>query len=68
MRLIIHVVTDKETLKRWNFKEEGIEFYNNHRHCAIPLSKITGRGLKVMLENWYKPSPSEFISKEETKP
>jgi len=49
MKVEIRVVSDPETLKRWNFKEDAIEFYNEHLHSAIPISKVSGLGLKRLL-------------------
>ncbi len=52
MKVNIKYVDDLETLKRWNFKEPAIEFYNDDQHVAVPLSKVSGLQIKVMLQKW----------------
>ena len=53
MRLTIQYTEDPEKLKSWNFDEPAIEFFNDHQHTAVPLSKISGLQMKKMLEEWY---------------
>ena len=52
MKIEIKYVDDPETLKRWNFKEPALEFYDNYQHVAVPLSKVSGFQIKTMLQKW----------------
>jgi hypothetical protein len=53
MLLHVNMVTDEETLKRWNYQEIGIEFYDDNELCAFPISRVSGYGIKKMLEEWH---------------
>jgi len=52
MKINIKYVDDPEKLRSWNFDEPAIEFYDDHQHIAVPLSKINGYQMKKMLKDW----------------
>ncbi len=55
MNININYVDDPERLRRWNFDEPAIEFYDDLQHVAVPLSKISGLQLKKLLKEWKLP-------------
>jgi hypothetical protein len=55
MKVEIRIERDKETLKRYNFNEDALEIYNDFRHMAIPLSKVTGEALRKVIDELYLP-------------
>jgi hypothetical protein len=59
MRLNIKIERDPETLKRWNFKEEGLAFWDNHRFTVFPISRVSGLALMKMLDEWNLPPSSK---------
>jgi len=58
MKLNVEIITNKRTLARWNFKEEALVFYDNERHVAIPISKVTGEELRKIIKEWRLPPPT----------
>lgn len=52
MKINISYIDDEATLKRWNFDEPAIEFYDDYQHIAVPISKVNGHQIKVMLDGW----------------
>ena len=52
MKIDINYVDDEDTLRRWNFDEPAIEFYDDHQHVAVPVSKVSGRQIEIMLKEW----------------
>lgn len=45
---------DPETLKRWNYQEEAIVFWDNQRLTATPISRVSGYSIRKMLDEWRK--------------
>ena len=55
MRVLhVKIEDDPETLKRMNHKDEfSIAFYDDKEYCVFPESRLTGRSIQVMLQNWH---------------
>lgn len=52
MQINIEIEKDKTTLSRWNFKEEALVLYDDNKHLAIPLSRVSGDSIKTIIEKW----------------
>ena len=48
----IKIERNPETLRRWNYSEPALVLWDSRRHSAIPLSKVTGDSIRVLLDNW----------------
>ena len=55
MKIDVKYVNDPESLRRWNFDEPAITFTDEHQHVAVPLSKVSGLQIKVLLKEWKTP-------------
>lgn len=55
MKVEIGIERDKQTLTRWNFKEEALVVYDEHCHVAIPISRVSGYVLRILIDEWLSP-------------
>lgn len=54
MNMNVEVITDKDTLDRFNFQEEAIAFYDDNQMVAIQISRVSGLAIKKMLREWIR--------------
>lgn len=63
MILDVRIEKDKQTLSHWNFKEEALVLYDEHRHVALPISLVSGEILRKLIDEWNLPLFEQFLNK-----